>query len=130
MNQLPATTPPPQAPPGLPSADDRTMAMLCHLLGIFTGFVGPLILWLVKKDDSSYLDHHGKEALNFQLTYLLASFVLMSLIAVLMFVFIGLLLVPVYLALWVVALVFEILACIAASRGEWHRYPGSIRFIS
>lgn len=105
------------------------MAMLCHLLGILTGFIGPLVLWLVKKDDSAYLDHHGKESLNFQLTYLLASFVLLSAIAVLMLVVVGLLLVPVYLGLWVVAIVLEILACVAASRGEWHRYPGCIRFI-
>src|SRR4051812_11305473 len=54
-----------------PTPDDKTMAMLAHLLGIVTGFVGPLIIWLVKKDQSPFVDDQGKEALNFQLTLLI-----------------------------------------------------------
>ena len=40
--------------------DDMNMAMLAHLLAIFTGFLGPLIIWLIKKEDSPYVDRHGK----------------------------------------------------------------------
>ena len=74
-------TPPPPPMPGSPppmpmylapghgyapvvSADDRSMGMICHLLAILTGFIGPLIIWLVKKQTSPFLDHHGREALK------------------------------------------------------------------
>jgi len=106
------------------------MAMLCHLLALFTGFLGPLILWLVKRDQSPFVDHHGREALNFQLTVLVASVCLGAMTFVLMFAFlIGLLLVPVLMAASIGALVLEILATLAAQRGEWYRYPCCIRFI-
>lgn len=105
------------------------MAMLCHLLGILTGFLGPLILWLVRKDSSRYIDHHGREALNFQLTLLIVMFGLGILTFVLMFVFIGILLVPVMGVLAILALVAEIMAAVAAQGGQWYRYPCSIRFV-
>lgn len=133
----PASTPPllPTLPPSLPpwpvvTSDDRTLAMLCHLLAIFTGFLGPLVLWLVKKDASPFVDHHGREALNFQLTVLLASICLAALTFVLLLAFfIGILLVPVLMALSIGALVLEIMAALAAQRGEWYHYPWCIRFV-
>ncbi|MBX3742399.1 MAG: DUF4870 domain-containing protein [Akkermansiaceae bacterium] len=113
------------APPT--TVDERNMAMLCHLLSILTGFIGPLILWLVKKDESPFINHHGREALNFQITVFLAYLVLFGLTLVLMFVFIGVFLVPFLFALPLLALVAEIMACMAANRGEWHRYPCCLR---
>lgn len=101
--------------------------MLCHLLSILTGFIGPLILWLVKKDQSPFINHHGREALNFQITVLLAYLVLFGLTFALMFIFVGVLLVPLLIVLPVLALVAEIIACMAANRGEWHRYPCCLR---
>ncbi len=126
----PALYVPQQAPPvaGL-SEDDKTMAMLCHLLGIFTGFLGPLIVWLVKKDQSPYIDHHGRESLNFQLTILLVMLALGSVTFVLMLVLVGFLLVPVLAAIPIVGLILEIIAALAAQRGEWHRYPFCIRMV-
>ena len=118
-----------------PSGDERNMAMLCHLLGIIAsytiglGFVGPLIIWLLKKDSSGFIDFHGKEALNFQLSMMLYLVLLGAFTFVLMFVVVGLLLIPVIVAVAIAGLVLEILACVAASRGEWHRYPLCIRFI-
>lgn len=109
--------------------DERTLALFCHLLGIFTGFIGPLVLWLVKKDQSAFLDHHGREALNFQLTMLLVMLCLGSVTFVLLFVFVGVLLIPVIILVQVLAIVAEILAAIAAQKGEWHRYPFCIRLI-
>ena len=50
---------------GMPSPESRTMAMLAHLLGALTGFLGPLIIWLVKRDTDAFVDDQGKEALNF-----------------------------------------------------------------
>ena len=102
--------------------DDTNMAMLCHILAIFTGFLGPLILWLIKKDESSFVDHHGKEALNFQLTVLIA----MMFSGLLVFLCIGFFLIPV---IGIVDLVLCIMAAVKASRGEEYRYPINIRFV-
>src|SRR5438874_3877670 len=54
------------------SKDDQNMGLLMFILGIFTGFLGPLILWLVKKDQSRYIDAQGKEILNWQITVFIA----------------------------------------------------------
>ncbi len=105
------------------------MAMLCHLLGIFTGFLGPMVLWLVRKDQSSFVDHHGRESLNFQITLTLVMLGLGGLTFFLIFLIVGLLLVPVLIAIPFVGLVLEILAAVAAQRGDWHRYPFNIRLV-
>ena len=52
----------------LSEKDDRTFGMLAHLLGAFTSFVGPLVIWMIKKEESPFVDDQGKEALNFQIT--------------------------------------------------------------
>ena len=64
MTQPPSFPPaaPPPGPSAGPTREECDLGMLCHLLGLLTGFVGPLILWLVKKDESRFIDHHGKEA--------------------------------------------------------------------
>ncbi len=111
------------------------MAMLCHLLGIVAsytiglGFVGPLIIWVLKKDSSVFVDFHGKEAINFQLSMLIYLVALGSVTFITMFFFVGILLIPVIIVVAVLALIAEIIACVAASRGEWHRYPACIRFL-
>ena len=114
---------PAPGPPGAVTSDDKTMALLIHLLTLVSGFIGPLIIWLIKRDQSAFIDHHGKEALNFQLTLLLAWFGAMLALLVL----VGLLLIPVLLVLQIL---FPILAAVAANRGELYRYPLTIRFIS
>jgi len=105
-----------------PSTDDRNLAMLAHLLGIVSGFVGALIIWLIKKDQSAFVDEQGKEALNFQITMLIA-FVAAW---ILMFVLIGALLMPLLL---IANLVFCILAAVAVSKGEHYKYPVAIRLL-
>lgn len=134
---LPAAGPlPPPMPPALHGfyqggvrEDERTLAMLCHLLGILTGFIGPLILWLVKKDSSPFVDHHGREALNFQITMLLVSAGLAMMMVVLMFVVIGFALIPLLMLLPVVVIVMEVIAAVAAQRGDWYRYPFTLRLL-
>ena len=104
------------------SQDDKTMALLAHLLGIFTSFIGPLVLWIVKKDQSPFVERHAREALNFAITVILAYIVS----AILILVLIG------FLLIWAVsiaALIFGILATIQASKGNEYRYPVAIRFI-
>lgn len=105
-----------------PSKDDQNMAMLAHLLGIVSGFVGALIIWLIKKDQSTFVDEQGKEALNFQITMMIG--VVGSWI--LMFVLIGMLLLPLLL---IANLVFCILAAVAVSKGEHYKYPFAIRLL-
>jgi uncharacterized Tic20 family protein len=105
-----------------PTSDDRTMAMLAHLLGILTAFIGPLIIWLMKKEQSPFVDDQGKEALNFQLTLLIGWVASVALSAVC----IGFLLMP---AVFICAIIFGILASVAANKGEAYRYPINIRFI-
>lgn len=104
------------------SKDSMNMAMLAHLLAIFTGFLGPLIIWLIKKDDAPFVDRHGKEALNFQLTILIAMFIS----GILTFACIGFVLMPI---VWVVDLIFCIIAAIKASKGEEYRYPLTLRLV-
>jgi len=104
------------------SQNAKNMAMLCHLLGFFTSFIGPLIIWLLKKDEDSFIDQQGKEALNFQITIIIASFVA----GLLSFLCIGFLLLPV---IGILDLVFVIMACVKSSKGEAYRYPVSIRLI-
>ncbi|SFJ61307.1 hypothetical protein SAMN05216275_110161 [Streptosporangium canum] len=115
------------APPGTygprPGSDDTTMAMLAHLLGLLTWFVGPLVVYLAKKDDSPYVRDQAAEALNFQLTLMIAYFVSW----ILAFVLIGFILMFV---VWIGSIILMIVAAVAASRGERYRYPLNIRFIS
>lgn len=136
-SQPPPQTPPPPPPaaptpvPALPYAsastpltqDEKTMGMLCHLLAILCGFLGPLILWLVKKNESPFVDDQGKEALNFQITVLIAAFVA----GLSLFICIGVVLLP---AVGIANLVFCIIAAVEANKGNKYRYPFCIRLIS
>ena len=96
--------------------------MLCHLLGLFTSFVGPLIIWLLKKEEDPFIDNQGKEALNFQITMAIGWIVSALLTFVCIGAFLG-------IAVSVVDIIFCIIACIKANGGEAYRYPVSIRFI-
>lgn len=133
----------PNQPPMLPqqyppvdanglTQDDRSMGMLVHLLGLLTGFLGVLIMWLVKKDQSKFVDHHGREALNFMISIFIYAIILMTVGFVLAFVTMGFgmfIIIPFILILSIGQLICEIMACVAANKGEWHRYPMTIRFI-
>ncbi len=121
--------PAPDAPAGLvsaESADAKTMGMLAHLLAIFTLFVGPLIMWLVKKDESPFVDQQGKEALNWALTITTG---LVGCIVLLVIPIIQFLACLVWPAIGVCNIVFGILSTIAVNSGQPYRYPVCIRFI-
>jgi uncharacterized Tic20 family protein len=105
-----------------PGSDDKTMALLAHLGGIFFGFIPSLIIWLVKKDESPYVDEQGKEALNFQIFIAICYFVS----AILIVVLIGVLLL---IVVGIFDLIFCIIAAVKASNGENYRYPLTVRFI-
>lgn len=105
-----------------PGSDDTTMAMLAHLLGVVTGFVGPLVLYLVKKDESPYVRDQAAQALNFQIL----TFIAYTVCFVLAFVLIGFFLLPV---VWLVSLIFHIIAAIAVNKGENYRYPMNVKWV-
>lgn len=149
-----AGTPPPGAygpgPAGMPaphpsglSSEARGWAIGAHLgglvLGVLTGaalgFLAPLLVWLLKRDEEPFLDHHGKEALNFQLTVLVA-LVVAALAAVPAVIFgvltlgIGFVIVgAIALAALAVWIALPIMASVKASNGEGFRYPLTIRFV-
>lgn len=109
------------------SREERTWAMVCHLITL-TGFfiplgniIGPLVIWLIKKEQYPLVDDQGREALNFQISiliYLIASLILL-------FVLIGIVLLPIVL---IFDLVMTIVAMIKANDGVAYRYPLTIRF--
>lgn len=126
-----AAAPPPPPPPPPPEGeapvqgltqDEKTMGMLCHLLAIFTGFLGPLIIWLIKKDQSNYVDYHGKQALNLQISviiYFIGAFILS-------FIVIGVFLFPV-IAIGNVVLL--IIGTIKANNGIMYKYPVALQLL-
>jgi hypothetical protein len=115
----------PPADGGEPTSDERTMAMLAHLLAIFTWFIGPLVIWLIKKDTSAFVDDQGKEALNFQITIGIAYLAAGALTCVTLGI--GS---PLTMAVYAVNLVFTILATVEANKGVRYRYPFALRLIS
>jgi len=128
--------PPPVTPIGSSSQEERQWAMFAHLsslLGaLITGgigvFVGPLVIWLIKKETMPFVDDQGKEALNFNITMAIVGVALVVLTVVTLGI--GMLLtVPVGLAAAVAWLVFTIIAAIKASEGVSYRYPLTLRLI-
>jgi uncharacterized Tic20 family protein len=111
-----------------PDREQRTWGMLAHLsalAGLLTGvgFIGgPLMVWLLQKNEMPFVDDQGKEALNFQITMTLVFCICWLLI----FVMIGFLLIPLLTLLDVVLVV---VATIKASRGERYRYPFTLRLV-
>lgn len=112
-----------------PSAQERNWAVAAHL-GALLGLVvwaigivlGPLIVWLLKKDEMPFVNDQGREALNFQITVFLAGLVCSAMI----FLLIG---VPLLFALCIFDLVFMIIGAIKASAGVAYRYPINLRLV-
>lgn len=111
--------------PPMPTKDECTMAMLAHLLGAFTSFVGPLVIWLMKKDESPFVNDQGKESLNFQLTLLIIQVVAMIGVMVSCGFLFFLPIIPA-----IIQIIFSILAAVEANKGIAYRYPMTLRMIS
>ncbi len=110
------------------SESERTWAMFCHLSSFacfifpFGGILGPLICWLSRRDESTWVNENGKASLNFQFSILLYTI----LIAPLCLIIIG---IPLLLALWIFEIICVTIASIKASKGEEFKYPLAIPFI-
>jgi uncharacterized protein len=111
-----------EAPIGPPTSDEKTMGILSHILCLAAGFIAPLVIYLIKKDESPFVREHAKESLNFQITL----FILYIISFFLIFIFIGILMMVV---LGIGALVLIIVATVKASEGKLYRYPFNIRLI-
>jgi uncharacterized Tic20 family protein len=102
-----------------PTSDEKTLAILSHALTIVFPILAPLIIYLIKKDESAYIASHAKESLNFQITVMIAIIILfITIIGILLVWFVG-----------IAALVLVIIASIRASEGKLYRYPFTLRLI-
>ena len=117
-------TAPPPAPTGVPPEDQRTLALITHLSCIVLGFIVPLIIWLVNKDQQGkdFVNDQAKEALNFQITLLFAYVAGTVLSLIIIGIFIS-------FAAWIACIVFSIIGGLKANNGEAYRYPFAIRLI-
>ncbi|MGZ0654023.1 DUF4870 domain-containing protein [Coraliomargarita sp. W4R53] len=115
-------------PSDTPSGD-KTSAMLCHLLSLvgllgvpFGNILGPLIVWITKKDQDAFVDATGKEVLNFQISVTIYAIVC----GLLIFAVIGMFLLPILI---IVTVVYTIIGALKANEGVLYRYPFTIRFL-
>ena len=117
-NPYSSSVPQPMSP-----ADEKLWSILVHIGGIVFGFIAPLIGYLVLKDRGPFVREHSAAALNFQLTMLIG-----YVIGAVTFIFlIGIF---ILMAVWVLTVVFGILAAVAANQGRYYTYPLSIKFVS
>ncbi len=121
--------------------DDCQMAMLCHVLGLaglaipFGNFIGPLVVWLLKKSNHYLVDDQGKESLNFQITYTLYGLVLISGLVFSLVTdpkaFVRWITILTLLVFYTLAyIVLIIIASVKANQGYYYRYPFTIRLIT
>lgn len=106
-----------------PTPDDKNIAVLAHLMGLFLPIVSSLTIWLLAKETSKFGSEQAREALNFQITnllYFLAA-------GMLVFILVGFLIMPVLFLFYVISCV---VAAHRASKGEFYQYPLTLRLIS
>jgi uncharacterized Tic20 family protein len=137
MNQT-ATAPPPAA--GAPSEEEKRWALFAHLsilagglltygwAASFGSFIGPLIIWLIKKDTMPFVADQAREALNFGITLTIAC-VLLLMLTILSLGIGALVTIPAFLFIGIAALVLVIIAGLKANEGVAYRYPFAIRFV-
>lgn len=110
------------------STDSKNWALLSHIsaFAMFFGIpsmIGPLVVWAIKKQEDPFVDYHGKEAVNFNLSFFI--YAIVAGLSILLLV--GVVLLPAVFITW---FVLVIVATVKAGAGEYYRYPLTIRFIS
>lgn len=134
-----ASIPPPPAFDDLPNAEEKQWAMFAHLsslagglltagVGGWGGFIGPLVIWLVKKDTMRFVDDQGKEALNFNITVAIAC-VALVLLTLITFGIGAVIAIPAWIVIAIGWLVLSIIAAVKSSNGEFYRYPFTLRLV-
>ncbi len=128
----------PPTPPVQPPADGqaRMWNMLCHLSALsgyfipFGNILGPLLIWQIKKNEFPSVEQHGKAALNFQLTVIIAAVVTGAVGVVLSFFCIGFLGIIGAGLIFLSGIIFSIIAGLKANEGKDYKYPFSLKLIS
>jgi uncharacterized Tic20 family protein len=122
-------SPPPPSEPAPHSSDEKMWAMVCHLsalagyVGVPLGHIlGPMVVWLIKKDDYPLVEDQGREALNFQISFTIYAVLCIPL----MIILIG---IPLLIALAIFNVVVIVIAAVKADEGAAYRYPLCIRLI-
>ena len=135
MSDFESYTAAPPAPSGTPSAEERQWGLFGHLsslAGLFTGgignIVGPLIIWLIKKDTMPFAADQAREALNFNITLLIASIVLILVTVFTLFIA-AFITIPLGILLGIAWLVLTIMAAMKANEGVAYRYPFTLRLV-
>ncbi len=105
-----------------PTKEERTLALVAHAGGLFVSFIPPLVILLVKGDESEFVRDQAKEALNFQITMAIAMIVASGLV----FLAIGCVLLPI---LGIADLVLCLIAALKSYEGQRYRYPWTLRLI-
>jgi len=103
-------------------SEERLMAAGIYVLSLFFPIIAPLIIWLLKKDESSFIDYHGKEYFNFFISYFVYSIVA----GILTLVIVGIFLLW---AIGIAALIFSIIAAVRAYEGKEYQFPWIFRLI-
>lgn len=102
--------------------DDKLFAMLIYLLSFFLPIVAPLIIWLLKRDDSSFVDYHGKEYFNFFISItvygIISGILVILLIGILLLIILG-----------IGTIILTIVAAVRSFQGERYRFPFIFRLI-
>ncbi|WP_280769210.1 DUF4870 domain-containing protein [Salipaludibacillus daqingensis] len=104
------------------SQEEKTLALLIYLVSFLTAIIGPLIIWLLKKDESAFIDYHGREYLNLFISYT----IYMTVSGILVILLIGFVLLPIVGA---AALIFTIIGAVKAYSGEYYRIPFLLRIL-
>lgn len=119
-----------------PTQQERTLAMLCHIGGVVGSFVPPgnlivpVVIWLLKKEESAFVNEHGKEAINFQINLSVWAVICFVVSFILLIIIIGAFLMPLTLGLLGLAgLILGIVAGVKAYEGNHYRYPFIIRLL-
>ena len=140
MNETTPATPPPADATGTPSADERLWALFAHLSILLGGlvtsgwgfsigcFLGPLVIWIIKKDTMPFVNDQAKEALNFAITLSIIGFALLM-VTILSLGIGALLTIPLLLFVGLGALVLVIIAAVKSNEGVAYRYPLTIRLV-
>jgi uncharacterized protein len=136
MNESESVPPLQPPPPSNPApSSTQTWELLCHVAA-FSGFlipfgniVGPLIVWLMKRDQSVGVDAHGREVLNFQISWTIYGILLAIVGGILAVILIGFLFFVVLGIGAIAMLILMVMGSIKASNGELYRYPLTIRFL-
>ncbi|MFB3163138.1 DUF4870 domain-containing protein [Neobacillus sp. 179-J 1A1 HS] len=103
-------------------SEERMLAAILYVVSLFFPIIGPLVIWLLKKDESSFINYHGREYFNFFISYTVYSVIS----GILIFLIVGIILLWI---LGIMALIFTIIAAVKAYEGNEYRFPLIFRVI-